>query len=517
MRFAGLALLLSLLCAGVAWPAAEYLRPEWSVGQEQVAPELLAVTPPLAAPAELTIQEAVSAALQRDVGFRGTVQALLSARSNLQVALQRWELELFGRLQRTGDDTTVKEAQAGSSFLYSATTGADLTLRAELDRLDSEEKAQTLTASLRQPLLAGRGPASAGYEEVRAARNAYRAALLSYFVERQDLIVSVIGQYFNVVEEQKVVEIQGSSVRLAEEAVRDAQLRLEAGMVAEIDLTRAQLRLSRAQTDEVLARQRAADAMDRLLLLLGYQVGGNSSLVTTVSYQPTAVDLEAAVKQALEQRPEIWLADLGIEDREAALRIRRSRSLPSLDLFGSVRRTSNGLEERSWSLGLETTVPIASRSLREAVRQAQWALLVTQQRREEVRQRVASEVRSQVRAAQAAQANVDIATKGLSVAERSRQIAGRMFEEGLAENRDLLDAQDELTRSRTSLVTSQINYYLATVRLRRATGVDVATDLPTERAQPAAGESAGGETPIAPAAPPAAPSPQAGGQGGAGR
>jgi outer membrane protein TolC len=58
-----------------------------------------------------------------------------------------------------------------------------------------------------------------------------------------------------------------------------------------------------------------------------------------------------------------------------------------------------------------------------------------------------------------------------------------MVEEGLATNRDLIDAQNALANSGTSLVAGRINYYLATVRLKRSMGVDVGTELPTGRAE----------------------------------
>ncbi len=474
--------------------AAGYLQPEWSVGQDQVSPELLAVTPPPAAPAELTVEEAVATALQRNIGFRRTIQGLLANRSALSVALRRWQLELTGSVTRTSNGETTTDKQLGASLDYSAVTGAQISVSAELDRLDSEEKLDTVNASLRQPLLAGAGRASAAYEEVRLARNVYRAALLSYFVDRQDLIISVLSAYFNAVEQTQLAEIQASSVHLAEQAVRDAQLRLEAGLIAEIDVTRAQFRLARAQTDQVLQRQSEQDALDELLFLLGYEVGGKPKLVTTITYSLAPVDMDTAVSQALQRRPEVRLADLTIENRDAALRINRSSSLPTLDLVAAIQRTSNELTQRSRSIGLEASVPVASRALTEAVRQAYWSLLVARQERENIRQQVALEVRSQARAAGAAQANVDINTKNLEVAQRSLQIAGRMVEEGLATNRDLLDAQDELTRSGISLVTSRINYYLSTVRLRRSMGADVGVDLPTGRVEaPAApGPGAGG-------------------------
>jgi cobalt-zinc-cadmium efflux system outer membrane protein len=464
--------------------AADFLRPEWQVGQDQISPQDLQLIAPPAAPAKLSLEDAVQLALRQNAGFRGSVQGLLAARSNWYVARQRWALEAFGSVVRTGDGETADESTAGAAFSYSAVTGADFSVIAELDRLAADGDERLITASLRQPLLAGSGRASDSYEELRQARNRYRAALLSFFVDRQELIERVISTYFGTVEQQQLVAIQEASVQLAEQAVRDAEVRLKEKVISEIDLTRAQLRLSREQTAAVGQRQALQDSTDQLLLLLGLQVASTPELVTTVVYAPEVLEVAALTTRALESRPDLRQADLSLEDRAAVLRIARSQRLPALDLFGEWLRARDGLEERGWSVGLDLSVPMLSRSLRQAVRQASWDLLVSEQAREELKQQVVADVRRQVRAAEAARANVDIAAAGVEVANRSLLIAQRMVEEGLATNRDVLDAQDEKRRSESQLAASKIDYYLSLVRLKVAVGQD---PMPTPVGAPSSG------------------------------
>jgi cobalt-zinc-cadmium efflux system outer membrane protein len=504
--------LFALLAAGCL-EAAAYLRPEWEVGQSQVSAQDLQVIVPPTSPEKLSLDESIQLALRQNLGFRRTVQTLLAARSNWYVVQQRWSLEAFGSVQRThatggsaGDGTSTNDSTAGAAFAYSAVTGADFSVTAELDRLATDEDQRSVTATFRQPLLAGSGRASAAYEEVREARNRYRAALLSFFVDRQDLIEQVISGYFGTVEQQQLVDIQDASVKLAEQAVRDAEVRLKEQVISEIDVTRAQLRLSREQTAAVGQRQALQDSMDQLLLLLGLQVGAMPDLVTAVNYAPEPLDLAALQAQALESRPDLRLADLSIEDRQAVLRIARSSRLPTLDLFAAWSRQRDGIDERSWDVGLDLSVPVASRFLREAVYQASWGLLVSEQMKENLKQQVIADVRSQVRAAEAARANVDIAAQGVEVANKSMYIAHRMVEEGLATNRDVLDAQDEIRRSESQLVSSKINYYLALARLKVAVGQDVMPKPAPEVSRPSP-ESMGRPAPSE-LAPPAVGNPQ---------
>ena len=315
--------------------------------------------------------------------------------------------------------------------------------------------------------------------------------------------MSVISSYFNVVQQQQVVDIQNRSVAQAEQAVSDAQARLDEGMNTEIDVLRAKQTLSRERSSAVTAVQTAEEAMDSLMETLGLKVGSSPKLVTMVDYQPQTPDVEASIKVALEHRPDLALVVLSLENSEAAVRLARSRRLPTLDLTAGLTGDSLYGPHGQWSYGLSASVPIGSKSLVESFRQSQWSLLVARQRQEDMREQAVADVRSQARSAEAARRSVDIETQGVDVAERSRLFAQEMVDNDLATNKDVLDAQDELRRSQIALVESKIGYYLATVRLQRSMGLDVSVNLPDKRSTETAPPATPSAIP-APAAPPAA-------------
>ncbi len=478
------AVAVTLLSAAGAWaaPAMGELRPEWSVGQELASPDSLAVTPPIPAPASLTLQEAVDTALNRNTGFRQTVSGLLSARDGLEVARKRWDLNLTGASTR--DQDAGLSTTAGAALSYALFSGANFSVSSELNQLVSDESQDSLSATLRQPLLSGWGAASSSYESVRAARNGYRRALLDYFVSRQSLIVGVIGAYFSVVQQREAVKIQAESVARAEQTVKETEVRLQEGMIIEMDLLNAQQQLASAQAQQVQAEESYQQAMDQLMLQLGLEIGGKPELVSEVEYRPEDQDLGKATEQALELRPELYLAQLGIEDSQAGVRLARSRRLPSLDLLGGLTRFATGGSNNLWNLGLAATVPLGARDLEQGYRQSQWSLLLAQQSLEDTRQRVIADIRSQVRAAEAARRQVDLAEQGVKIAERSVVQAKRLVEEDLRTNRDLLEAQRSLRDSKLGLSSSKINYFMAVMRLKVAMGQDVATALPLGAAPP---------------------------------
>ena len=121
-------------------------------------------------------------------------------------------------------------------------------------------------------------------------------------------------------------------------------------------------------------------------------------------------------------------------------------------------------------LGLRVNVPVKERALQENVAQAERNRSILDDAYEFRRQRIVSEVRSLVRQAEAAKDNVDLLTANLEVAKRSLHIAHRMIEEGLADNRNLLDAQSAQTSAESGVLSAKVDYFLSMVSLRQAMG-----------------------------------------------
>ncbi len=457
------------------------LRPEWSVGQEQVSPSWLTVTPPAPAPATLTLPQAVDLALARNTGFRWTISNLLAARGALWVARQRWGFTLTGSGLQNQDSQVATDF--GSNLTYSAFSGATFSVQTEWDRLGCEETADTVTVTVSQPLLAGAGAASPAYEAVRAARNAYRSALLSYFNDRQNLIMGVVNSYFSLVEQHESLSAQHEAVLRAEEATKDVEMRVKEGLSIETELLLQEQTLANVKAAEVSYQQYYEQAMDQFMLQLGLQVGGLPELTSEVAYRPENHDVATCTKTALELRPELCQDQLALENGEAAVRIAHSETLPTLNLVGQWESLGQGLGNE-WTVGLATIIPLGNRSLQQSYRQSEWSLLLARQALEDERQQVTADVRAQVRNASASEMQVTLAEQAVKNQERRLLQSQRMIDEGLGTNQDLVQSQSDLLNDQIQLITMRTNYFLAVMRLKVAMGVDVATALPA--ASPAA-------------------------------
>ena len=478
------------LLAAAAKPAQ---LPEWARGEPGVSHrDLQAINVP-AAPNMLTVAQALELGFANNAGFRSAIAALLDAQASLRVSRQLYTLTAGGSVQTsdTGADGNVTQTRASTELNYDMLSGGTVSVSALLDRLDSEENS-ALEIAVRQPLVRSSGRASVRYEALRQAFTNYRKALLRYFLERQDLALDIIQGYFGVVLAEQRLAIQEQGLTAADMTVKDAEARLREGMARKIDVTRAQILQATRRLGLTSTRLSYQDRLDALLKTLGLQVGTMPQLTTRVVHKPLKPDVESLVPEAFSKRPELAIEELDLQDAQAALRLSRNRSKPSLELFGSAHEPLGGADnETEWTVGIQTSIPINSRSLAEAVRRSERAWLLAQRGYTELRQGVVTQVRQRVRGLESQQATLEILRQTLEVAREQLRLAEISVEEGVGQYRDKTEAQDAVTTGEQNLLNAQIQYYFSVLDLRRAVGQDVLQGLAeeTQEAKPEEAQS----------------------------
>src|SRR5262249_53917604 len=155
------------------------------------------------------------------------------------------------------------------------------------------------------------------------------------------------------------------------------QKRLDAGLIIEIDVTRAKLQLSRTRSQLLEQQQQAHNALDSLVLLLGLPVGGQPELTDSITYNYTPVDEAKPLRTGLERRPALAQTRLQQADADVQLALAQTRRKPTADVrftLSSLRFTlpgGGGIANVLTSLlGLRVSVPMKERALQENIAQA---------------------------------------------------------------------------------------------------------------------------------------------------
>ena len=459
----------------------------------------LAPTPSEMAPPKLSLRECVALTFRHNAGFRQSLQQLVNARGSLWVADQRAFLTAAASSEREQNPGGEPETNlsSGLSMRYDLTTGGSIVVDADTGTqetlADILTQQPSLVLSYDQPLLRGAGLASTTYERIRSARASLALQELSFFDSRQDLAERVIAGYFGVLLAQGEVDIAKRAVDRAKQFYDINYVKFSGeglvkpgetwiSQVAEIDVDQARLSWEQSKHQLISRHQRLRDAMDTLLLDVGFTPTGTPELTTAIAYQPQEYDEAKLIPIALANSTDLGRLEINRQDGLAQLRIALSERLP--DVIASVGVTDLGDTLRGvpvstgWFGGIRMEVPLWDRQRSENAQRARRALEVLDQNTTATRDRVRQDVQQQIRAAVSSRARIDIGEQSVALAGKSREAAQGMYDEGLSDYLRVLDAENRLVEAERSLLQEQVQYFLTTVRLRKALGEDVTQGLP---------------------------------------
>jgi len=434
-------------------------------------------------PPKLSMREAVRLTLDHSPRVKESRVSYLSAKSGLASAKDLRNTDVFASVtqQSVGDSGAESSASGGGQLSWRRRGGSSLS--ATVVPLSTSNLTSTMQLQYTRPIFRGSGQNSDSNVSIVSAEFGLATQEDQLFMAYQTLVQQTVRNYFDAVRTRDLIVVSESDVTIAKETVRMARRKLEEGLVAEIELSQAQIQLAQSE-DQLVSRKRAyQDALDQLLLTMGLNVGQKPELTDLVPQERMKLDQEVLVNEALNNRKELSVLEFGVKRQKLELNVSVDDQRPGVDVVGAYTKAGLGLggsdysSSSHWSAGLEYSLPIGSVSRRErreiAKRQLDQLLVEQAFQHEEIK----NEVLSAVRQMESAEASIGILEANLTVAESNLKTAQRMIDEGLRPYRDLLDAQVSLTRTRSSLLSSQIDYYLALVGLNRAIGRDLADDL----------------------------------------
>jgi outer membrane protein len=153
-------------------------------------------------------------------------------------------------------------------------------------------------------------------------------------------VSNVRNAYWDLVFASESVEVAQRSLDLAEKLVDDNRVRVEIGTMAPIDIVQAEAEAAtrrQALTQTEATRQTAELVLKRLLVEGTDDPVWRSrlNLVDRPALEAETVDVESALRTALERRTDLQQTRRQLEGTDVSLRYLRNQTLPSVDLVAS--------------------------------------------------------------------------------------------------------------------------------------------------------------------------------------
>jgi outer membrane protein len=324
---------------------------------------------------------------------------------------------------------------------------------------------------------------------------------------------TVRNAYFNLINAISSLQVAQQSLDLARTSLKNNQRRVEVGTMAPIDIVDAEAEVAR-QEETVIVRQAdiqsAEDALRTLIMNPSQPDFWTTRLEPSEQpvLTPQAVDVEAAVRNALANRTDLAQLRKEIDSADINIRFNRNQKLPNVNLqaryglqgvggsqfdygaapieggppprelvgqrsFSDVLRDVFGNEFRNWSVSLQVSYPIGTSQADAALAQSRLARQQGQVSLRELETEVARQVRDAGRQVETTLKRVDATLKARQFAERRLEAEDKRLAVGLSDTFRVFQVQRDLANAKQAELNAIIAYNRALIDMDAVQSVPV--------------------------------------------
>jgi outer membrane protein len=313
------------------------------------------------------------------------------------------------------------------------------------------------------------------YQRWKASSHAVDSAQAQARTVREGIAALVVGQYLRSQQAAESVKAAQSRVELAQALEKLAEDQQKSGLGTSLDTLRARVQLQTERQRLIQAETRWRVAQFGLLKLLDRDPTTQLELTDPLSAPETpAFTFQDAYGQGLKLRPEMAALEARERTATSLQAAARNLRLPSVVLSGNY--ASMGLMPNqpwvntySFTVGLKVPLFTSGRVSASAAR-AQAELDQVRQERKDVASQVGLEVQVAQAEMESARNEVDVAAQAVDLAQQAMVQARHRFEAGVANNIEVINAQDELSRASDNHISALYRLNQARADLAKAMG-----------------------------------------------
>jgi outer membrane protein TolC len=342
----------------------------------------------------------------------------------------------------------------------------------------------SFTATYTQSLLQGFGVNTATTNLVVSRKNS-AAADYTYQLAIINLASTTEGLYWNVVFADRNLANMKISLDLAQQQLKENNVRLEVGTMAPLDVTQAEAQVAQAEQNIIAAEAQVANSRDALLRAL--YPSGPRNVTVDCSDSPDLghiqLDESAAEKMALQRRLELKNAAISKEVAKLQEALAKNKVLPQLNAtaayngftdsyssLGPVNTDLTGNKYPGYTFGLQFIMPIQNRAAKGNLSVARANSRSAELTLHDTEWSIALQARTAVRNVEAGEKGVKAAAKTRYFQQATLDAERKKFENGMSTNFIVLQDMTNLDNAKSAELTAQIAYANAVTALEVAVG-----------------------------------------------
>jgi len=308
----------------------------------------------------------------------------------------------------------------------------------------------------------------------RASREVLHSNEMSARDARDLVVLAVGGTYLQAIAAKARVESARAQLETANALYEQASQQRGVGLIAQVDVNRSQVQALSAQQRLLSLQNDFAKQKIDLARLTGLPPTDQFDISDDVPIPATtAIDFDAALKQAFDQRADLKAAQSQLRASELARSAARSELLPSVSVSADYGEIGLNPAQAYGTYTVAGSVRIPIWQGGRAKGDMEVANAALSQRRAELED-LKSLVESQVRKAcldlTASASQVDVARKNVQVSKETLDLTKQRFESGVADSVEVVQSEQTVAASELDYINSVFGLNLAKLSLARAMG-----------------------------------------------
>jgi outer membrane protein len=374
--------------------------------------------------------------------------------------------------------------------------------RQENNRFGNQWRPQlnsTLSLDYRQPLLRNWGIDNVR-QQIQVSTKNREIADVGLRQTLASTTRTVRNAYWNLAFAVASLAVQQQSLELAQESLRNTRSRVEIGTIPPIDIVEAESEVAAREEAVIVAQANIATNEDTLRALVFDPASPDfwSMRIEPTElppFQPTAVDVDGAVRNALDRRTDLQQTKRSMEATEINIRFFRNQTLPDVQAnlnyglaalggtrlpstggipgfptepteptgplqksYASVLRDLLGLNSPSWTASLNISYPIGTSQSEANLARSRLQYSQAQTRLKNQQLQVTTQVRQQARNVQTNQQRVQSTRASRELQERRLDAEQRKFQAGTSTSFLVFQAQRDLSQARNNELRAILDY-----------------------------------------------------------
>lgn len=296
--------------------------------------------------------------------------------------------------------------------------------------------------------------------------------------------------YYGLLLAYETERIAHDLVEQAKAHYQDVKDRFGQGTSSRFDLLQSKVQVSKLIPQFIKAKNDINLVMADLNKLLGFKVDNFIEPKEKLEHSPIEIKEGEFLRQAYLGKPEMIIKSLGVDINKWAIKEANATDRPQIDINGAYNYKSNNLKSmfmpkhNNWDLGVAVTIPIfdgfSTKAKVDAARERYAQAILS---KDNLSDQIAVDIRQACLDLGEAQAVIDSQKDNVEEAREALRIAEISYDNGVAKNLDLLDAQVSLAQIEQNLAAGIYDYIMARAQLDRTMGSEFLKEAENENTE----------------------------------